>query len=242
MTKKWKLCMVALAVTICSACGASAQGKPADSVENSSAGESSQSALEAASSPSSRTESTSEPETEYPLIPVDALEAQKLLLAFWTDVEENMSDYTLSGQACTEYGLLGGFNDGPLPTAQYPEVPADGTEYAYEILAMVKDDNYLYEYTSGEANSRVGYSYVLLQSDAWSLEASGFGFSLIQKATKKTANFWAPEPGRRGHDNIYFMLADWYEEASGTAFVDLDGHEAWHSNLADSTWYDFYTR
>lgn len=153
-----------------------------------------------------------------------------------------MSDYTLSGQACTEHGLLGGFNDGPLPTAQYPEVPADGTEYAYEILAMVKDDNYLYEYTSGEANSHVGYSYVLLQSDAWSLEASGFGFSLIQKATKKTANFWAPEPGRRGHDNIYFMLADWYEEASGTAFVDLDGHKAWHSNLADSTWYDFYTR
>ena len=242
MTKKWKLCMVALAVTICSACGASVQGKPADSVENSSAGESSQSALEAASSPSSRTESTSEPETEYPLIPVDALEAQKLLLAFWTDVEENMSDYTLSGQACTEYGLLGGFNDGPLPTAQYPEVPADGTEYAYEILAMVKDDNYLYEYTSGEANSRVGYSYVLLQSDAWSLEASGFGFSLIQKATKKTANFWAPEPGRRGHDNSYCMLTDWYEEASGTAFVDLDGHKAWHSNLADSTWYDFYTR
>ena len=92
MTKKWKLCMVALAVTICSACGASAQGKPADSVENSSAGESSQSALEAASLPSSHIESASEPETEYPLIPVDALEAQKLLLAFWTDVEENMSD------------------------------------------------------------------------------------------------------------------------------------------------------
>lgn len=90
------------------------------------------------------------------LIPVDALEAPKLLLAFWTDVEENMSDYTLSGQACTEYGPLGGFNDGPLPTAQYPEVPADGTEYAHEILAMVKDDNYLYEYTSGEAHSRVG--------------------------------------------------------------------------------------
>ena len=180
MTKKWKLCMVALAVTICSACGASAQGKPADSVENSSAGESSQSALEAASLPSSHIESASEPETEYPLIPVDALEAQKLLLAFWTDVEENMSDYTLSGQACTEHGLLGGFNDGPLPTAQYPEVPADGTEYAYEILAMVKDDNYLYEYTSGEANSRVGYSYVLLQSDAWSLESSGCAFSMIQ--------------------------------------------------------------
>ena len=225
--------MVALAVTICSACGASAQGKPADSVENSSAGESSQSALEAASLPSSHIESASEP---------DALEAQKLLSAFWTDVEENMSDYTLSGQACTEHGLLGGFNDGPLPTAQYPEVPADGTEYAYEILAMVKDDNYLYEYTSGEANSRVGYSYVLLQSDAWSLEASGCAFSLIQKATKKTANFWSPEPERRGHDEIYFMLADWYEEASGTAFVDRDGHKAWHSNLADSTWYDFYTR
>lgn len=242
MTKKWKLCMVALAVTICSACGASMQGKPADSAENSSVSESSQSALEAASSPSSHTESASEPEPEYPLIPVDALEAQKLLSAFWTDVEENMSDYTLSGQACTEYGPLGGFNDGPLPTAQYPEVPADGTEYAHEILAMVKDDNYLYQYTSGAANSRVGYSYVLLQSDAWSLEASGYGFSLIQKATKKTANFWAPEPGLRGHDNIYFMLADWYEEASGTAFAGRDEHEAWHSDLADRTWYDFYTR
>lgn len=176
------------------------------------------------------------------LIPVDALEAQKLLLAFWTDVEGNMSDYTLSGQSCTEHRLLGGFNDGSLSTAQYPEVPADGTEYAHEILAMVKDDNYLYEYTSGEVNSRVGYSYVLLQSDAWSLEAIGYGFSLIENATKKTANFWAPEPGLRGHANIYFMLADWYEEASGTAFAGRDGHEAWHSDLADSTWYDFYTR
>ena len=176
------------------------------------------------------------------LIPVDALEAQKLLLAFWTDVEGNMSDYTLSGQSCTEHRLLGGFNDGSLSTVQYPEVPADGTEYAHEILAMVKDDNYLYEYTSGEVNSRVGYSYVLLQSDAWSLEAIGYGFSLIENATKKTANFWAPEPGLRGHANIYFMLADWYEEASGTAFAGRDGHEAWHSDLADSTWYDFYTR
>ena len=176
------------------------------------------------------------------LIPVDALEAQRLLLTFWTDVEGNMSDYTLSGQSCTEHGLLGGFNDGSLSTAQYPEVPADGTEYAHEILAMVKDDNCLYQYTSGEANSREEYSYVLLQSDAWSLEAIGYGFSLIENATKKTANFWAPEPGLRGHANIYFMLADWYEEASGTAFAGRDGHESWHSDLADSTWYDFYTR
>lgn len=169
---------------------------------------------------------------------LDAQEANQLLREFWTDIEANLSDYTLSGQAETELGYVDGLKV-PLPTESYPEVSVTDTPLAQEILAMVQDDNYLYQFVYPDHPA--GDTYVLLQSPEWELRASGCGFRIGQTSTGKWAYFWSPNHYEHGHDEIYYMLTDWYEEASGTAFASPLGHEKWHNDLADDSWYDFYT-